>query len=443
MGRTRTRIVQGDSTGVSTRRIDYVKDIATVSESSSGSYYQSVLSETITDVVVPQFKKRSAQGEIFNNPMQRVSVEEYDAVGTYVDTALSYRLAWNSNDPTDDIPLVKTGYEIIREVALRDLVPTFTLSTKPNIDIMRLSQLAVTKAYANIENSKANMLATAAEGRKTINGFVDIFKRVWKIYRAVRKGNVKYLRKQISAKELANRYMEWRYGIRPCIYDAKQILDAVTNPQKTSDRFTYRGFESESASLNPVERKLLTKAIGYKIYRYLYGQYTCTRKVDVSAGVMCKIDNVSAANNYGLDQPIETMWELVPFSFIADWFFNIGQTIASFTPESGVTQLASWCTVRDSVSHVLTPTRTETVLYYEPDPRYPDVYTLSYTGGQRSRIETTYTRVADPQRSFWPTCKVKLDPSKLLDLAIIIKNLASKDRKNKKIQKISRLATRR
>lgn len=32
---------------------------------------------------------------------------------------------------------------------------------------------------------------------------------------------------------------------------------------------------------------------------------------------------------YGLTNPLLTAWELVPFSFVADWFVNVGDTIAS------------------------------------------------------------------------------------------------------------------
>jgi intergrase/recombinase len=56
-------------------------------------------------------------------------------------------------------------------------------------------------------------LATAAEGRKTVESMVSIFLRLTRIIKALKKLDAKVLRNEVSPKELANRYMELRYAI--------------------------------------------------------------------------------------------------------------------------------------------------------------------------------------------------------------------------------------
>jgi hypothetical protein len=40
-------------------------------------------------------------------------------------------------------------------------------------------------------------------------------------------------------------------------------------------------------------------------------------------------------------------WELIPFSFVADWFVNIGPYVRAITPKVGVHSLGSWTTTKD------------------------------------------------------------------------------------------------
>jgi len=40
-----------------------------------------------------------------------------------------------------------------------------------------------------------------------------------------------------------------------------------------------------------------------------------------------------------------TAWELIPFSFVVDWFVNFGDYIQALTPKLGIKGLSSWTTV--------------------------------------------------------------------------------------------------
>jgi hypothetical protein len=46
--------------------------------------------------------------------------------------------------------------------------------------------------------------------------------------------------------------------------------------------------------------------------------------------------NLAMANELGFVNPLSILWENVPFSFVVDWFVNIGDCLASITDFSGV-----------------------------------------------------------------------------------------------------------
>jgi hypothetical protein len=53
--------------------------------------------------------------------------------------------------------------------------------------------------------------------------------------------------------------------------------------------------------------------------------------------------DLTLADQLGLDfKSLVTLpWELIPYSFVVDWFLNIGDFIGSLTPSPGYTQLGS------------------------------------------------------------------------------------------------------
>jgi hypothetical protein len=54
----------------------------------------------------------------------------------------------------------------------------------------------------------------------------------------------------------------------------------------------------------------------------------------------------------GTKELMKLPWELVPFSFVVDWFANVGDFYGSFLPTPGYTQLGS-CVVSERTTSVV------------------------------------------------------------------------------------------
>jgi len=378
--------------------------------------------QSMTDVVTPNFHSRRAAGEIFNNPLESVKDKQIVSMGQ-VDYRLLRNMQTNfggNGDPMYQIVgntwIGPTAYYLVNN----GITPfSLDMSMVPDFDTTSLVDRAVTRAHANISYSETNILATAGEFNETVSSLRSMFIRAVRIFRAVRKLDLKYLKKEIKLKELRDRYMEYRYAIRPVIHDVKNILSALQAQSGLCNRTSFRATESDSA-------KTVTAGPTYTYSngRSMFTETEASYDVSASAGVLTQLNDLSNATIWGLDHPIEAIWELVPFSFIVDWFFNVGQTIESFTPEPGVSILSSWVTLREK-RKVRTRVKGTQI---DADPSYWDVacqFKLANLYVEREIISVK--RIPDPSRSIIPHIKVRLDAFKLLDLAIIGKQLLGND----------------
>lgn len=58
--------------------------------------------------------------------------------------------------------------------------------------------------------------------------------------------------------------------------------------------------------------------------------------VRLQARVRISNPNLYEANRLGLTNPAAVAWEVVPFSFLIDWFVNVGEVIGGYTSELGL-----------------------------------------------------------------------------------------------------------
>jgi len=115
------------------------------------------------------------------------------------------------------------------------------------------------------------------------------------------------------------------------------------------------------------------------------------------------------------------LWELVPTSFILDWAANIGDTISALTPKIGVNELASWVVLRrEAIAH------NDVGNFRIPNGTYTGYTAKSFAIGSCSygKREVFTERYINPALRTWPQVDVHLNAYKLLDLGIVMRQLA-------------------
>jgi len=136
------------------------------------------------------------------------------------------------------------------------------------------------------------------------------------------------------------------------MYEIESGIEAI---QRESKRITYRNSRSHTQSGGFNEYGLYLGSASHYFNVDKRTEYAHT--LNCRAGILA--DYKVGANTYGLslrDIP-GSGWELIPFSFVVDFFFNVGNFIEAIVPNGNISALASWIVV-DRVSKVDT--------YYDP-----------------------------------------------------------------------------
>jgi hypothetical protein len=359
------------------------------------------------DEVIPQYKERSAKGEVFFNGMRRSRLAVIEA---------EPRVVFSEGGDAD-------AYESIHYIRYPAVVTQELDSLfdhEAHFESYDQLQVAVNRAWGNLEISEAQLLATLGEGKETIKTLISLLRAGSDLAQALLTGKFKQLMKwkayDISPDAIADFWLEYRYALRPLVFDAYNILSGL-QAELTNERFTARGVELHS------QLDLSEVATGTETSIFILNH-----KVEVSqqlifrAGVLARIeeDINGLMAIWGLDQPIESLWELVPFSFILDWFFTIGDVISAWCPQAGLDVLGSWCVCNhDTEIKCFAFDCTPNLSRWENSI----IPARLENGGVYHTKLTHQARLISPDKTIVPSLSVNLDWFKGLDLAFIGYNL--------------------
>lgn len=159
---------------------------------------------------------------------------------------------------------------------------------------------------------------------------------------------------------LADLYLQARYGLRPLIGDISDVANALLD-DRYGDRRTARGFETYRE-----ERTVAASQDKANQIRHFYTD-TEVCSVEVRSGYLYdwKIEVIAGAFGMDLRNLPRAAWELIPMSFVADWFLNIQDLISAATPKGGTRILGDWTTVK--TTNVCSRTFTGAEVYNQPD----------------------------------------------------------------------------
>jgi hypothetical protein len=284
------------------------------------------------DMLIPNYHERVARGEVFVNPMTAVEWKRSASGST---GGYSFTHILNSISYTNGFAILRPAPTGLGKIAHLDIP----------IDIGALRILAGTQAASNVAEPEFYGQVFLAELRETIGflrnpikGMTDLAKRYRRAgRRAKRRGTTRaYSVLQFIEEE----WLAYRYAVMPIVFDMQDAVNAVDSLKEKPERFTARGSAKDEGS-----NSLVVGPVQWGPFA-MSKVVTTRRAVSVRAGILY---TMNTRDTFGLSpsQIPSTVWELVPFSFVVDWFVNVGDYIGAITPKIGVDILGSWTTVRD------------------------------------------------------------------------------------------------
>jgi hypothetical protein len=234
---------------------------------------------------------------------------------------------------------------------------------------------AYNRAYEKLKaclGEASQTMVNIAERREAVNMIVARAGQLLRFTRHLRKLQFKAaahelgldepprsLLKRPGQKALAKNWLEYHFGWEPLIKDIGISVDVLNGQpphgvtihgsSSRTDKSVYRGDFGD------------TKRVDHT---------TIQNKVKLGCTVNISNPNLFLANQMGVVNPLTVAWELVPFSFVVDWFVNVSDFLSSCSDFLGVTVSRSY----QSSHQVWTIDRT----YSYRDPAHPEQGYVTY-----------------------------------------------------------------
>lgn len=305
---------------------------------------------SMTDVTTPHFAKESRKGNIFMNPMTQVQRIAGPGGGVWPKVKMTtqgctapnqyyFEQRWSSG--AGGMAKNLSGYQILENLdgsvnPLDGFIPNSVLSS------------CITEASTSALNARGrgdtNLYESLAELHKASKLLNDILGNALKAISAKK-------RLLQRAQDTGSAYLAYRYGLKPIMKDVESVVKGMSKAvgrvrQTSRGSSSYSDVKTTSGSWSgtPCVVTHNTKVTEVLTVRAMsLDEYTATFQSNIGF------------TDKGL---ITLPWELLPYSFVADWFLNIGDVVGAMVPVLGATQLGSCYVAERSVTSELTITGT-------------------------------------------------------------------------------------
>lgn len=272
---------------------------------------------------------------------------------------------------------------------------------------------AMQQALARAQMDAWDALTFLAEFRSTLETIIGFRQRADRLYdRLAQSVNARSrAKKGLDRAQIASEvWLELRYAWRPMLYDMQDIMEAIQRLQAGITDPLHRAYGTAESEVQRVDTVVggnfqvpgYGGVLGWSMFAVRQ-----TRKVSVrrshhaAVGVQVTTRDITAMD------PLVTAWELVPFSFILDWFVTIGDILAAFSPfatgQLRYATIAPQLEVITEHSHLLIPSASAT-----------------YVAGETAPFTTLWTETFKSRRDESPkptlAVDVNLDAFKIFDL---------------------------
>jgi len=195
------------------------------------------------------------------------------------------------------------------------------------------TNIAFSNLASKVANVELNLAVAFAEARATHDLVASNISSIVKAMLALSRGNVtkaaRILKIEPPARPkskhtpLSERWLELQYGWLPLMADIKAACEyspPISREVSASASFT-----------GPV----MVNVINASSYLRHEIKSQATTKCRIKCRVVLRSTPVATASELGLLDPLTVVWELVPFSFVADWFIPIGQYLGNLRAFDG------------------------------------------------------------------------------------------------------------
>lgn len=205
------------------------------------------------------------------------------------------------------------------------------------------------KALLNARDLKTSIPVAFAEGRETVRMFKETAEKLYKAYKAFRRGSYRTAANLLGigkpVKGSANNWLQYQYGWSPLVADLVGLAELAAQQLALGGRkprFRASGYNTETG---PAYSSWPDFVGGFGITSYggnLRGRIDIPPPSYIGkAWLYLEVEYSSTAlasqlGFGGFSDILSVAWELIPFSFVADWIVNVGNNLEAMSALSGL-----------------------------------------------------------------------------------------------------------
>lgn len=293
----------------------------------------------------------------------------------------------------------------------------------PSLDSEKSMTLA--RALADASSSDAMVLVSLAELNKTVRTYEEVAATI-DDFRRFEKRAMKGFKSLKDAKRagvklslgVAQNWLRYRYSFMQAVYDVQSYVRAYQSLGKkprvrcvaTLTGTTYRAPETIDSN-------------GWEFANHKH-VHTYLQRWKVTSGclVAAHTDSLDIADTVGAYRYMSSLYELIPFSFMLDWFVDVGTRIQALETSLSRQVLGTWTSVEWNILHSCLST---TVAKTTVGTLYDYVGSGS-ASGSATEIVTLRERIANPSVPAMPELNVKFNWKRLADAVSILRVIRSR-----------------
>lgn len=192
------------------------------------------------------------------------------------------------------------------------------------------------RAISQVADKKMNLGETLAESPQTFRMIGSNAAAIYQMFRALRRGDMRAAGRAVGIsknfrnwpKDLSNRYLELIFGWKPLIDEVYNGIDVLQNGL---------GRENVNAYITTKARESVVLTRSYSSTTTLpSGTCTSDFRGHVSYTYRYRFPwRFRTMNQLGIANIPSLAWQLLPYSFLIDWFFPVGNYLDCFTATEG------------------------------------------------------------------------------------------------------------
>lgn len=241
----------------------------------------------------------------------------------------------------------------------------------PSVPPADPTQKVINRLNERVADVSVNLPVMFAELPETLRMLAKDANTLYRAARDVRRGRFRAAAQRLGISQprglsgrstmFASNWLKYQFGYKPIVSDMVGLMKATCKTFSQDQFIDLRASET-------IETPFFKEKVGWVGIFCSTGwinvnyDVSGTTLVTAKVGYKIRVSNPASATMASLSvNPVAVAWELVPFSFVVDWFVNVGQCFSALGAWSGKEFVSGYrtkvsrCTAKASAGQVIAP----------------------------------------------------------------------------------------